>query len=140
MSQRQAGVFRQKTLDRISSPEQLTGYLRVTNPGIWIFLVAVVVLLAGFFVWAAVDTLETTEAATAIVENDMARVMPTTADVLSAGMPFRVAGQEVTLISAEKDEFGRAYGMAQVDLPDGTYEGVVVTEAVRPIQFLLLGR
>ena len=112
----------------------------MTNPGIWIFLAAVVVLLAGFFVWAAVDTLETTEAATAIVENDMARVMPTTADVLSAGMTFRVAGQEVSLISAEKDEFGRPYGMAQVDLPDGTYEGVVVTEAVRPIQFLLPGR
>jgi len=30
--------------------------------------------------------------------------------------------------------------MAPVDPPDGTYEGVVVTEAVRPIQFLLPGR
>ena len=29
-------LFRQKTLDRISSPEQLTDYLRITNPGIWI--------------------------------------------------------------------------------------------------------
>ena len=27
-------VFRKKTLDRISSPEQLTDYLHVTNPGI----------------------------------------------------------------------------------------------------------
>ena len=40
-------LFRQKTLDRISSPEKLTDYLRVTNPGIWIFLAAVIVLLAG---------------------------------------------------------------------------------------------
>ena len=45
--QGKASFFRQKTLNRISSPEQLTDYLRVTNPGIWIFLAAVVVLLAG---------------------------------------------------------------------------------------------
>ncbi len=31
-------VFRQETLDRISSPEQLNGYLRVTGPGIWAVL------------------------------------------------------------------------------------------------------
>jgi len=66
--------------------DPIVGYLRVTNPGIWIFLAAVEVVLAGFFVWAAVETLETIEVATAIVENEMARVMPATADVLSAGM------------------------------------------------------
>ncbi len=47
--------FRKKSLDRISSPEQLTDYLRVTNPGIWIFLAAVVVLLATFKQMKAVN-------------------------------------------------------------------------------------
>ena len=42
-------IFRKKTLDRISSPEQLTDYLRVTNPGIWLVLATVVLLLAGIF-------------------------------------------------------------------------------------------
>ena len=37
-------VFRKKTLDRIASPEQLTDYLRVTNPGIWVILVAVILV------------------------------------------------------------------------------------------------
>ena len=36
-------VFRKQTLDRISSPEQLTDYLRVTNPGIWVVLAAVII-------------------------------------------------------------------------------------------------
>ena len=35
-------IFRQKALDRINSPEQLTDYLRVTNPGIWLVLIAAV--------------------------------------------------------------------------------------------------
>ena len=48
-------VFRKKTLDRIASPEQLTDYLRVTNPGIWVILVAVILLLAGVFAWSSGD-------------------------------------------------------------------------------------
>lgn len=33
MEETKQTVFRKKTMDRISSPEQLTDYLRVTNPG-----------------------------------------------------------------------------------------------------------
>lgn len=47
MAENTETVFRKKTLDRISSPEQITDYLRVTNPGIWVVLVAVILLLAG---------------------------------------------------------------------------------------------
>ena len=50
MSENQQTVFRQKTLERISSPEQLTDYLRVTNPGIWAVLAAVIPRLRR---WAA---------------------------------------------------------------------------------------
>ena len=49
-------IFRQKTIDRISSPEQMTDYLRVTNPGIWVILVAVILLLAGVFAWSMVPS------------------------------------------------------------------------------------
>lgn len=34
-------MFRKEALERISSPEQLTDYLHVTNPGVWAVLVAV---------------------------------------------------------------------------------------------------
>ncbi|MBP3854527.1 MAG: hypothetical protein IK990_02795 [Ruminiclostridium sp.] len=74
--QENATVFRQKTLERISSPEQLTDYLRITNPGIWIILAAVIVLLAGIFVWVMVGTLETTAQARVITENHVAQVIP----------------------------------------------------------------
>ena len=54
MAENTQTVFRKKTLDRISSPEQLTDYLRVTNPGIWVILAAVILLLAGVFAWSMV--------------------------------------------------------------------------------------
>ena len=138
--QGQQPVYRKKTLDRIASPEQLTDYLRVTNPGIWVVLAAVIALLAGILIWAAVGTLETTAAATVTVEDHVAQIVPAGAEALSAGMTLRVAGQEFTIASAETDAYGRMTGTAEAGLPDGTYSAVVVLERTRPIDFLLTSR
>ncbi len=133
-------VFRKKTLDRISSPEQLTDYLGVTNPGIWAVLVAVIALLAGVFVWSAVGTLETTAPATVIVEDHVAQIVPAGAETLSPGMTLRVAGQEFLLSAAQPDIYGRSVGIAEVGLPDGTYSAAVVVERTHPIDFLVTSR
>ena len=133
-------VFRKKTLDRISSPEQLTDYLRVTNPGIWVILAAVILLLAGIFAWSMVGTLETTAEVKVVVADHTAQVVTLGAETLADGMPLRVGGQEVRIALAETDEYGRSVGTAEVNLPDGTYDGTVVTESVHPISFLLESR
>lgn len=41
----------QKSLNRVKSPEDLNDYIRVANPGVWLVLVAVVILLAGVCIW-----------------------------------------------------------------------------------------
>mgnify|MGYP007101850082 CR=1 FL=1 len=133
-------VFRKKTLDRISSPEQLTDYLRVTNPGIWVVLVAVILLLAGVFAWSMVGTLETKAEVKVVVSDHTAQIVPLSSETLADGMPLRVSGQDYRIAFAQTDEYGRSVGMAEVNLPDGTYDGTVVTEAVHPISFLLESR
>ncbi len=45
------GFFRKKSIDRISSPEKLDDYIRVTTPGVWIVLAAMILLLAGAIIW-----------------------------------------------------------------------------------------
>ncbi|MDO5445060.1 MAG: hypothetical protein Q4F31_05505 [Eubacteriales bacterium] len=62
-------LFRAKSLDRLSSPEDLSDYVRVANPGVWIVLCAVVILLAGMLVWAALGVLDTTIDAVCISDN-----------------------------------------------------------------------
>ena len=47
-----SGVFREKSVNRVSSPEQLNDYIRVTSPSVWIVLLALVVLLAGMLAWS----------------------------------------------------------------------------------------
>ena len=53
-------LFRQKNLERISSPEQLNDYIRVTTPSVWLVLAALVVLLVGLLAWGALGTVEST--------------------------------------------------------------------------------
>ena len=132
----QPAVFRKKTLDRISSPEDLTDYLKVTNPGVWVVLAAVIVLLCGIFVWSCVGTLETKEKASVIVEDHSAIVVLTDSNVLKEGMPLRVSTAEVTIASVYSDEYGRLVGKAEIALPDGTYEGTLITDQTHPIDFL----
>ena len=45
-------IFRQKSIDRISSPEQLHDYIKVSSPGVWLVLVAIIIFLVGALVWA----------------------------------------------------------------------------------------
>ena len=47
-------IFRKKNLDKIKSPENLNDYLRVSNPGVWMLLAAVIVLLIGAVIASAV--------------------------------------------------------------------------------------
>ena len=51
-------IFRQKSLDKVSSPEKLDDYIRVTTPSVWITLTAIVLLLVGAVVWSIFGEVE----------------------------------------------------------------------------------
>ncbi len=54
MADKQQGskLFREKSMERVSSPEALNDYIRVTTPSVWIVLIALVVLLVGMLTWS----------------------------------------------------------------------------------------
>ena len=142
MAEQEQTLFRQKALDRVSSPEQLTDYLRVTDPGIWVILAAVILLLAGLLVWSTVGTIETTTGAKVVVKGHKAEVilseLPQDSDLKKqADLIVRVDGKDYPITSVEADEYGRIICLAEVDLSDGTYDGLVVLSRTKPISFLL---
>lgn len=145
-------------MERVSSPEQLTDYIRVTNPGVWMVVAAAAVLLAGFLVWGAVGSLETKVTAAAVSAGDhvVCYVSEAGAEKIEAGDIVRIGGGEyaVTAVGAQPvivDGSFSAYALrvggftegewvvplaVNADLPDGTYEAAVVTDSVSPISFL----
>ena len=68
-------VYRQSSLDRIQSPEQLNSYLRVTNPSAWIVLIAVIVLLVGALVWGSFTYIGSFVDGNAHVENGVMTIV-----------------------------------------------------------------
>ena len=53
-------IFRQKSLDRISSPEELDNYMKVTRPSLWLTLGVIVLLLAALILWSVTARIEAT--------------------------------------------------------------------------------
>ena len=135
------GIFRQETIDRLSSPDDLTDYLKVTNPGMWGVLVAVVVLLVGLIVWSSVGTLPTTVSARAYVQDGSATIRIPDSSAIAEGMPVTIDGPdgalELSIERVAEDADGEAIGLTSVSLPDGAYEADVVVDETRAIDFLL---
>ena len=132
-------VYRKKSLEKISSPEQLTDYLRVTNPGIWLILAAAVMLLAGLIVWSSVGRLETLTAASVSVTDGTAiiTVGDDSEGRIASGMSLRVGAQEFEISKVEKDTSGKTVAYAPVTLANGNYDASIVVESISPISFLI---
>ncbi len=151
-------IFRKKSIDRVSSPEQLNDYIRVSNPGIWIVLIAVIVLLAGVCVWGIFGHLETTLDTACIAENGTLTVYIREADIeaVKSGQKLTVNGVEykVENISKTPISVGDAFSEYAMHLgsfktgewvytitlsgntPDGTYKAVIVTDSISPMSFV----
>jgi hypothetical protein len=56
-------MFRQKALDRLSSPEELDQLMHITSPRLWLALVGVLGLLVAGFLWTVFTTIPTTVSA-----------------------------------------------------------------------------
>lgn len=51
-------LFREKNMSKISSPEQMNDYMRVTGVHVWIILASVIFLLFAALLWGALGTIE----------------------------------------------------------------------------------
>ena len=154
-------LFREKSLEAVESPESLNDYLRVTSPGVWLVLAAVIALLAGGVLWGIFGRIDTNvNVAVASNGGQCVCLVPYDAmqDVLSQGMSVNVNGQAYTLnpeaevktviISEDTNPYirvasGLNLGDVAVEIPmtaelaDGVYQGSVLTESLQPISLLL---
>ena len=150
-------LFRKKSLERISSPEELHDYMRVTSPRLWMLLIAIVALLVGFIVYASTVTLENTIPVKVIVENMLTgedgapqpfyySVLPMEQkDIVASGMKVRLGNAEgrVELIAVDNaGDAERSVTVFYIMEPDnlnlrvGEYDGELVIESTTPISFL----
>lgn len=159
-------LFRKKSLDRISSPEELHDYMRVTTPRLWMLLTAIILLLAGFIVYASIANLENTMKIKVMVDNidpieddNGEPVKMATSSIFFANLPIsykdtvetnmkvrigKEEGKVDMLAIVNSDESDGQQGLSLIismdnpslTLPDGEYDAELVLEATTPISFL----
>lgn len=124
-------IFRKKSLNKIKSPEDLNDYVRVANPGVWMVLTAVIILLIGVCIWGFFGRMETKVPAHFVAENGaVVCTVDYNADKVKAGMTVEVNDTKGKVISADKNV------IVEISLPDGTYEGSIITESIKPLSFV----
>ena len=153
-------IFRQKNIEKISSPEQLNNYIRVSNPSVWMILAAVIILLAGVFVWGLFGRLDTAfqtggvckdgYLTVYISEEDFAKInekviisLDESEFALSEipGSPVQLDDNTdpylLHLIGASAGDWVYVLNVDASGIKNGTFSVSVITERVRPLDFVL---
>lgn len=132
-------LFRKDSMERISSPEQLNDYLRVTSPTVWVILVAVIVLLAGLLVWASFANIDSYASGTAVVEGGNMVITfddPDMAVNVTSGMTASVGETTSAVTGVGTDENGSLFATAETELSDGTYPARVLFRQTQVLKLL----
>lgn len=151
-------LFREKSLKRISSPESLNDYVKVSNPGVWVLLVATIVLLLGFFAWGVFGRIDSKITTVGVVNNGILTVYVKEDDIDSVNdsSSISVEGEEYSVSSIENVSSKLDYSFndsylhiadlqkdswvnkvtSKVSLSDGVYKVDVITEKIKPISLL----
>ena len=129
-------IFRKKSLEKIKSPESLNDYIRVTNPGVWLLLAAVIVLLIGLFIWGTFGHIETIVAGDIHVKDGEAICYIEANDIeyVEPGNVIRWGDTEGTITEVDTET---GIADADIELPDGHYKAEIVLENIKPISFVL---
>ena len=133
-------IFRKKSLDKVKSPESLDDYIQVSNPGVWLLLISVIVLLAGACIWGVFGHADSTVETSIRAENG-AVVCCIEAEAVSsvqAGMPVKFGDFEAVITEIGQDNGSYVCVLqSEQTIPDGVYAGKIVTERIKPISFIL---
>ena len=132
-------LLKKENVERVSSPEQLSDYLHVTTPAIWVVLAAVILLLASLFVWSGVTALESFAAGEAEVHSGVLTLRFDDAEKaanVEVGMNVKVGNLTAPVLTVGSDGEGKPIAAANVDLPDGSYEAKVSYKSTQIIAML----
>ena len=154
-------LFRKKSMERLSSPEQLNDYIRVVSPADWMVLAAVALLLVGVCVWGVFGRLDTVLQVGSMEQDGRLVCYVGEADIagVAEGMPVEIGRAVFTVDSiavqpVQVDESFAEYlkhtgGLADGEWVyaltlDGTlgeeggiYPARIIIERVSPVSFVL---
>ena len=134
-------LFRKKSLDKIKSPDNIDDFIRVSNPGVWLLIVSVILLLLGMCIWGFMGHVDSTIETTVYVENGtvFCCVPEAMATSVKTGMTVKFENYEAVVGDFWEKEADDYYYVLQSEekIPNGLYDGKVIISTTKPISFVL---
>lgn len=153
-------IFRKESLQKISSPEELHDYIKVSSPSVWLIIGAAAVLLIGLLVWAAFGTVDSSVTLSGVAGEGLVRCYAADVSGLQPGDKVNLGGLEGSVKSvsaapmsredAAADCGGDPYTVYRLGLSDWNYlveielpgaeagfvQVKVLTEQIHPLSFI----
>lgn len=110
-------LFRKSSLEHLTSLEKLDKCVKVTNPGAWLIVTGMFLLLLSAGIWSGAAALKTSVPVTGVVHETMLHVFvsPEQAEELKEGMTVEEEGEIIGKIAeiikepVSRKEAGKAY-------------------------------
>ena len=154
-----SSVFRNKSLKRISSPEQLNQYVEISGRFSWGILIAVIVFIAGVLIWAFTGRVDTRVTFGAVVSDGELTGCLKEEEIgaLKEGAAVYIDGEKYIVsqgsappekLPEDTEKYAMYIGKLEPDcwvyefkancgLPDGIYRASAITESIRPVELVL---
>ena len=136
-------LFRKKSLEKMNTPEALNDYIQVSNPGMWLLIASIIILLVGACIWGVYGHVDTVIEGKAIVKDgEVSFYVPIGEyDRIPEDVVVRIGEEEYHFIykkgNIEISEENIKIGNLQSDLTSGEYNCEVVIESIKPVSFVL---
>ncbi len=151
-------LFRDKSLEQFTAPEQLNDYIRVIRPSVILALIAIIALLCGIVLWGYFGTIDSHEDVTCAVNDGLIHTyvpsslsveLSTSSTIMVGDKEYKIrtisnelkAGylmneEELSFFHLDADDLVIALS-GDCDLPDGPYQGKVIMARIHPISLIL---
>lgn len=131
-------LFRKKSLEQFKSPDDLNDYVRVTNPGVWLLLLSIIVLLTGACLWGFFGRINSTVPVDVRVEDSVICCYATekNSSKLQPWMTVEFSGCTAKLTGAITDDGGFICTPEEGSASDGLYTGELILESIRPADLI----
>jgi len=151
-------VFREKSLKRISSPEELNHCINTAGVPTWIILIVITLLILAGLAWGIFGYVDSFVDAVAVSDGSetVVYIGEDKIDSIESGQTVKIDGEEYTLgevnfspVLASQVMSEYAYHVGdfmdgefvyviplEATAPEGTFEASIVTERVNAITFL----
>ena len=145
---------------KVDSPEQLNQYIRLSNPGVWVILLSITVLLVGVCIWGCFGKIDTKVNTVLISDNYNSYIYVKESDIekIKEKMQVEIKNSDNSYkiieieespekVTNDMNEYARHLGNFQIGewvykcridgrVKEGAYGADIIVESIAPMTFV----